>query len=136
MEDTRRRTAGRNPDLVPGCNGDAGSAGCKCRLVRKRSRHIFTICFLPGCTAVRGANDQKAPANGFKGIAESYAVIRVPKCKPVEETFRFMIRELQVPGLPSVGGLVDARPFSVAGGEHICRIRINTMHVTEIQIPG
>src|SRR5207248_7780862 len=102
MKNSRARTAGCNPDMGRSGHSNTCPAGGKRGFARKRRRHVFTWNRSPRDPTVTGANDQEPAVNRINWITEGDTVVRIPKGEAIEETFRFMIRELQCPGVAAI----------------------------------
>jgi hypothetical protein len=70
------------------------------------------------------------------GIAEDYAVGWVPENHGVEEGFGICARELELPVLAGVGGVVDAGLVTGAGGHEECFVGRDSYYGAEVQSGG
>jgi hypothetical protein len=59
-----------------------------------------------------------------------------PKGERVEESLSVMIAELKRPGAPAINSLVYPRLFAGPDAQQISRVRIDAVHIAEVQLLG
>ena len=80
--------------------------------------------------AVVCANELKIALNR---IAQRNAVSAIPKRHAIVKTLWIAVRELQGPGLPRIGRLVNARLIARPGRQQVSFIRAEGLQVTEVE---
>src|SRR5205085_293903 len=57
-----------------------------------------------------------------------------PTCYGIEKGFFIFITELLFPRLPAVDSFINARAFTVADAQNVCRRRIKSLDITKIEL--
>src|SRR5262245_48166168 len=94
-----------DPDVLAPLYSDTSSTGCKPALVRERRRDVSRRNLLPGGSAIVGPDDQEMPIDR---VAEGYTAIGIPESHGIEECFRVLVGELQLPIFPAIRRLIDS----------------------------
>src|SRR5690606_35659276 len=69
-------------------------------------------------------------------VADRQAVPSIEERHAVVEGGLLVVDEDVVPGLPAIGGAIDAGIAAVADAQHDCGVGVERLHVTEIQVLG
>ena len=100
---------------------------------RERRRKTLGRNARPRAAAVGGREDCEF---AVYGVAERDAAILGPEVHRVQEYLRILVGELKRPRLAGIGGLVDARRFTVADAEHVGRLVADGVDIPEIECLG
>ena len=129
MKDSRGTVACDEVDFAIVVDGEAGTARGEGAFVGEGWGHRVTREFFPVLAIGRADEDEFS----VDGIAEREAFLFGDADERVEEELRARARKLELPGVATVVGLVDARHFSRAAGHDVGELLIEGLDSAEIE---